>query len=404
MTVQCDENDVVSENALQFLPVAELEGGGQSKELSFVRSPAGEHLLYKKYLQDALTAESERRLCALARWRRMLPVDDRVELDSRTAWVRQVVRSRDTVTGVLIQPAGSAFWMKDLGGNPVPLASYELVTQPDEAMERDSDYFDIPQTLARLGHLLETLSFLHARGVAVGDLTLANVLVSKLAAGPETFLVDCDAVLLDGNWTLERAEADLMRPSTGPWPGALDRRTDLYKFGLMVGACLEKDGARMAVPPGIAGYMAADHMVMLRQFVDVDAPTPSINYVRSVARMWRRCVGADGGEYLWTPDDLQKQVWSGQRSIAGGRSAVESPLAAVREPAPIHLDARQVRRAASESTRSAVSPPTHARPRSTAPQQQQRADLPHGLSTTAAALLFLTLVVAAIIAFVVFQK
>src|SRR6476469_1598183 len=197
---------------LHHLAEGRFPTGGQSSAVSWVRAPSGEVLLYKRYLPSALFDDSLDRLERLVAWRQALPPEEQAILDERVAWVRHVVVDGSRPTGVLVAPATDPFWRLDKDNRAVPRDMAGLTLPPDGAERRARDFCSIPQAIARLGHLLRTLSFLHGKGIAHGNLRLQNTLVTRLGSARATYLIDCDAAILHGVPALRPAEAETMRP------------------------------------------------------------------------------------------------------------------------------------------------------------------------------------------------
>jgi hypothetical protein len=320
--------DELHENQLQPVPVDTLAGGGQSEILRFVRLPDGAVMLFKRYTAESLLPESCERLGALVRWRRGLGEADRRNLDARAAWVRHVVTNGSGPVGVLITPAASGFWTwKD--GKPHPRKIDSIGVPEERARRRKIDYASIPHTVATLGHLLSTLTFLHRRGVTVGDVNRANVLVPSPITPPLTYLLDCDSVLLHGQRSLHPAEAESFRPDdVTVWPDELDRRTDLYKFALMAVGAIGKDMALLDVAPEVTNYLPEAHAELLHRLLDMRLSAPTPDYLdRVVARQWCDYVTPDGAEYIFEPGNLRRLRWTGAASFEHELGPGRSPVA-----------------------------------------------------------------------------
>ncbi|GGT34363.1 hypothetical protein [Streptomyces purpureus] len=74
------------------------------------------------------------------------------------------------------------------------------------------------------------LGRLHSLGVVVGDMSPNNVLFT-LEGTPACFLIDCDAMLLNGRWALPPVETPGWQLRQGERLGSA--RGDAYKFGLL---------------------------------------------------------------------------------------------------------------------------------------------------------------------------
>jgi hypothetical protein len=318
--------DELLESRLQRLAVPGLPGGGQSTGLEFVRAPDESVMLYKRYTAESLLPESRERLRTLVRWRRELNDVDRRELDARMAWVRHIVTDGRNVTGVLITPATDGFWTwKD--GKPVPRKIDSIGVAEERARKRGEDYANVPHTVATLGHLLTTLNLLHRRGVVVGDVNRANVLVASPVTAPRTYLLDCDSVLLHGRRSLRAAEAEAFRPDDiSAWPEELNRRTDLYKFALMCVGAVAKDMSLLSVTPDVARHLPPSHDALLRRLLVMGQNAPAVEFLDAVARLWRDYCPLDGAQYVYEPGNLKRLPWTGAASFEHGAGPGRSPV------------------------------------------------------------------------------
>lgn len=240
--------------------------------------------------------------------------------------MHHVVIADGVLSGVLLPSAPNEYWMRDTKNQVVPRSAVGLAVGATLADERDRDFFSIPQTVARLGHLLETLNFLHSRNVIVGDLRFANVLVSPPQRRPSTYLVDCDSVLLHGCWTLGPGEAELMRPDDEEdWPTVPNARTDLYKFALMAVGAVGKDISLLGTSADVVNHLPSDHGALLRSMLDMKRPAPAKKHLNTVARIWRAYVSANGDEFVFAPTNLKRTRWDGPTSSVSSRANAESP-------------------------------------------------------------------------------
>ncbi|WP_156094063.1 hypothetical protein [Lentzea aerocolonigenes] len=275
-----------------------------------------EVLLYKRYLPDTTQGASAESLTTMAEWRRSLGLADRTFLDARTSWVRHVVMQDGEVTGVLVPPAPDPFWRMHKNA-PFPRDMAGLTLTAHDAKERGRDYASVPQTIARLGHLLRTLSFLHLNNVVVGDLRLQNTLTSGISQAPATYLIDCDAMVLNGVSALHVAEAQTMRPDdVEGWPQLLDERTDCWKFASMAIACIGKDAALAAVVNDVRRHLIPDHSEVLEDFLLFENQHASARSLRAMADVWRGYVTSSGQEKTRVNSGLVLTPWLGAPSCA----------------------------------------------------------------------------------------
>ncbi|GHH57955.1 hypothetical protein [Lentzea cavernae] len=326
----------VQRTSLRTLSDGNFALGGQSSGLSWVHRSPGEVLLYKRYLPDTAQGASAEGLTAMAEWRRSLGFADRAFLDARTSWVRHVVMQGREVTGVLVPPAPDPFWRMHKDA-PFPRDMAGLTLTAHDAKERGRDYSSIPQTIARLGHLLRTLSFLHINNVVVGDLRLQNTLASGISQTPATYLIDCDAMVLNGVSALRAAEAQTMRPDdVEGWPQLLDERTDCWKFASMSIACIGKDAALAAVVNDVRRHLTPDHSEVLEDFLLFENQHASARSLQAMADVWRGYVTGSGQEKTRVNSGLVLTPWLGAPSCAYEQEAT-SPVHSLQPhpPAPV---------------------------------------------------------------------
>jgi hypothetical protein len=308
---------LVDERQLRVLAGADLAAAGQTTAISLC-ALGGTVYVYKRYIPSITAARPGDRLSRLVHWRLDLQPADRQQLDERTAWVRHVVRRDGETVGVLVPPAPNQFWRVTAERKPKP-RQFDLLVRPDgeRSRSRGWEFLSVPQTVARLGHLLETLIFLHQRNVVVGDLQGGNILVSNLTGVPSTFLIDCDSVLLGGEWTLPASELQVLRRNDPEedWPPVLNQRTDLYKFARLAAWATGKNMAAVKLGPSVLGVMTETHSATLRKLLEapLDQRLPSAE-LRSMAMLWTRYVSPSGRETVRTPDDLRAVPWEGARS------------------------------------------------------------------------------------------
>ncbi|MEV6360544.1 hypothetical protein [Nocardia asteroides] len=323
----------IRERDLLDAGIAEMDGGGQSSAIAWKLLPDASVALYKRYDHSSLMADSRERLSDWARWRRELSVADRAYLDGRAAWVRHVVLDADSnVAGVIVPAAPDAFWMSKLG-TTVPRDMGELLAQRDRARRHDKEFFNVPHTMARLGHFLETLAFLHQRGVVVGDLHRGNILISGFDTTPATYLLDCDATLIDGERALKHAEREGSRADhLADWPNRLDRRTDMYKFGLVAVQSIGKTSS-LVVDDAVGIHMLRHHRDMLNRFLRLEDVDASATHASSMAAAWKACVGVRG-ERGYRGNGVIPVRWQGESCYVPATGPVRSPAhLALRRPA-----------------------------------------------------------------------
>lgn len=118
--------------------------------------------------------------------------------------------------------------------NGKDLSLQHLLNGPDFAVTRlGIAPYDLQAVYLLLADLAGTLAELHAAGIAVGDVSPKNTLVS-FHPQPTAFLIDCDSMVVHGRQALPPVTTpDWTAPesATAPTP-TVD--SDAYKFGLVV--------------------------------------------------------------------------------------------------------------------------------------------------------------------------
>ncbi|ANZ34758.1 hypothetical protein BBK82_00355 [Lentzea guizhouensis] len=341
--------------SLRTLSGGNFTAGGQSTDVTWVRAASGEVLLYKRYVPDTARRASADQLTKMAEWRRSLGLADRAFLDERTAWIRNVVVDGRQARGVLLPPAPDAFWRLDNGAS-VPRDLTGLTLNAQRAKHRARDYVSVPQTIARLGHLLSTLSFLHRNEVVVGDHRMQNTLVSGVLLPPAAYLIDCDAMLLRGVNALPLAEAQTMRPDhLEAWPSVPDERTDCFKFASMAVACIGKHAGLEAVVGDVRRHLTEGHAEVLHEFLELANRHASARSLQSMAETWRRYVTDTGKERTRGNGQLAFTPWLGAPSCVREKPAVSPvhsfPAVAVAPVAVAPVQSAPVRSATSRPAR-----------------------------------------------------
>lgn len=219
-------------------------GEGGAANLYRCTTADGDAMVFKRYNPEARQDLDVPGLRHLIEWGTRLPDRDRQRLMRICAWPRGAVVDMGAVIGILMAPASPQFFFTDRSGKPKPCHLELLGVRQELARKRQWPYFDFPHKIARLGHLLEELQFLHSHRVVVGDLQIKNILTTSPdpdtsgITTTEVLLLDCDSFIVDGHAALPPMDPANMRP-----PFAVDGpsdTTDLYKFALVVIRCLSE--------------------------------------------------------------------------------------------------------------------------------------------------------------------
>jgi hypothetical protein len=215
-------------------------------------------------------------------WRRELPVGERARLDRCTVWPLATVVRRGTVVGFVMRRVPDAFTdavRLPSGGHRKVLREAQYLLADQARMRR----LRLPAVPARgrlevVRSLAETVAFLHARRIVVGDLSARNVLWSP---DPGTvLLVDCDSFTLGG------LGSPLPPSFTVDWddpaqPADHAASADVYKLGLFALRVLARS-FQTRDPAAAATALDPTGALLLRGSL---SPDPA---VRPNARAWER--------------------------------------------------------------------------------------------------------------------
>lgn len=297
MAVSTDRG-VIQESELRARAGLGLESGGQSIAVTMVFDGADNVFILKRYDADTLTAGSRSALESLIAWRNQLGAQDRAELDSRATWPRAVVINSDEVVGVLLNIAPRGFWME-----------HEGQTQPRDIgvfgwRDRSGrEFHAAPRGLAALGHLLQTILFLNERGVIVGDLHPVNVL-AQAGESVTTYLLDTDAVVLNGRSALQFAEQDRFRDdSAANWPvGGFSVFTDRYKWARIAAMVLGRNPSLRLPDMQVESVTTERHFELLWALIKLD-PSVTDYELSALTQAWGEAV-SEGQEFVFAPNNL----------------------------------------------------------------------------------------------------
>lgn len=316
----------VRESDLRAVEGPTLTEGGQAT-LSWVRTSAGQCLLLKRY-HDAVVADlNVASLNRAIRWRAELSGVDRERLDRIAAWPRARVLAGSATVGCLLPPAPPQFWRKDAEGTVGPRHLSELAVNTARAEQLQRDFFSSAQNVARLGTLLDNLRWLHRSGVTVGDVHPGNILTTGVRARPETYFLDCDAMLVDGQSTLPPALLPkLFGPDMRPLPTPLQPGSDMMFFAYLTAMILNRHLALgEGIPPEARQVLPSAHVALLEYLQNPPDWSFSTAPLGTVAAVWQNYVLADGREQVSTDAG-----WSDWREPSHVRSG---PIGALDLPA-----------------------------------------------------------------------
>lgn len=223
-----------------------------------VRTAFAKSMVYKEYKKATLASLDVDALKAMPDFLESLAYRDGAELIGMAAWPCRVVEDGGVITGFVMPAIPDEFFCDFWTSNAVA---------PSKVMAEFQHLLNDPQIVAaRLGGVgvserqkfellraaASALSFLHERGVCVGDISPKNLLFS-FSPVPAVYFVDCDAMRVNGVSLSHQVET----PGWGV-PAGEQKATvysDRYKLGLLalrllVGDQDVRDPARLpgAVP------------------------------------------------------------------------------------------------------------------------------------------------------------
>lgn len=196
---------------------------------------------YKEYdpsVQEDLDVEVLRAMVELMPG---LPRPTAEWLGTAAAWPAALVERNGRGSGFLMRtvPDEYRFDYTDFGGTVTRrLATIEFLLNDDSYTSSIGLHTDERVRLRLLADLSVMLSRLHELGIAVGDLSPKNLL---FAAGdrPSCFLLDCDAMRLNGRTVLPQAETPGWQVPPGEERGTPS--SDAYKFALLAVRMFARD-------------------------------------------------------------------------------------------------------------------------------------------------------------------
>jgi hypothetical protein len=198
---------------------------------------------------------------------RQLSPGDRQWLLDNTAWPAAIAENQGVVSGFLMRMVPEDFYFSyqtQTRGAQRQLADTAFLLNPDSYVSSAGLTVSDSDRLALLRSVALTLSRLHVLGAAAGDLSPKNVLF-RLHPSPGCFLIDCDALQLNGETVFTQVETpDWEVPYAEP---KATPATDAYKLGLLAIRLFARDqssrdpAAITAVSPqlGRLAVLSQDH-------------------------------------------------------------------------------------------------------------------------------------------------
>jgi hypothetical protein len=306
-----------AEYQLDELRIGAELGEGGSATIHRCETVDGKPVVLKRYRVEVLKDLDADALRHLIGWRAQLPVDDRERLMQMCAWPLAAVIDGGAVIGVLMSEAPTKFFLRRNGGL-VPCHLTFVAVEKERAEKRNYPYYDFPHKIARFGHLLAALQFLHSYKVVVGDLQPNNILTTSPqpdATGHVTtdiFLLDCDSCIVDGRSPLPPMDPPTMRP-----PYKTDGHsatTDLYKLAKLMIRCLSEDLSFETIQ-----YDKFSNILPSRDFEKLDKllrlPDPGLtaDALGTLAHAWQATVRPDGRLFCRTNRSTREPWTEAQR-------------------------------------------------------------------------------------------
>ena len=173
--------------------------------------PFGQPVLYKEYRPGHGEIDEEV-LEQFARFARSLDSPTLAWMYQRTAWPAWIVddtqNGRREPVGVLIPVVAPGFMVeltRSTGGTRIVPAKFELLLNGSDFLESVGIDISVRQRIQLLKMVAETMAFLHAHSIAVGDFSCKNMLFG-LEPHPSCFVIDCDSMSWGGRTALPPGE------------------------------------------------------------------------------------------------------------------------------------------------------------------------------------------------------
>ena len=228
----------INRGDLGGLDMFDQGGEGFLFRVSRITGPHRQPLAFKEYRPGTVNAVNAEVLERLALLARSLGRGTLAWLYERAAWPGWIIDDLHAgaghrVVGVLMPLASARFTThlhRSSGGQRTVPAKLELLLNGRHFLEDVGIHISPRQRIRLLGSVAETVAFLHAHSMAVGDFSCKNILFS-LQPAPSCFFIDCDSMWRDGESALppgETPEWELPRGEQLGTPAG-----DVYKFALL---------------------------------------------------------------------------------------------------------------------------------------------------------------------------
>jgi len=196
---------------------------------------------YKEYNAAAQDAADIDALTAMVELIPALPSSTAEWLCTMAAWPAALVERQGRITGFLMRTVPDEFYFDYRGFDGKAthkLTTAEFLLNNDSYARSIGLRVDERQRLRLLADLAAKLSRLHTLGIAVGDLSPKNLLFTA-GARPSCFLIDCDAMRINGRSVLPQAETPDWQVPAGEEKGTPS--SDAYKLALLAVRVFARD-------------------------------------------------------------------------------------------------------------------------------------------------------------------
>jgi hypothetical protein len=283
---------------------------------------------YKEYNDDVRDAADMGALKAMVALIPALPGPTAEWLATIAAWPAAMVERGGRVSGFLMRAVPDEYYFDypGFGGRVTrKLATAEFLLNDDSYASSIGLHVDERERLQLLADLAAKVSRLHALGIAVGDLSPKNLLFAAGTAGssPSCFLIDCDAMRINGRSVLPQAETPDWQVPAGEEKGT--PRSDAYKLALVAVRLFARDQASR--DPGVLPAGAEPKLAELADAAlngpagDRPAPAEWAEYCQSAAASPRLVITPPAAPAPASParGGLTARAW---QALVGGVAAV----------------------------------------------------------------------------------
>jgi hypothetical protein len=243
-------------------PLEELSEGGYGKvyRAPHYRLPGDPvtAIAYKEFTVDvtAQATSAEKAVSFRDPW---LGPADRADLDRCTVWPRAVVEEQGAVVGLIMPLIPDEFFIVTTdpdGGSSRKLRDLQwLIATPAVLRLNGVPDFDQTERLALLAQLVYDVGRLHKHGWVYGDISLKNAAFA--VSPPRMILLDCDGAADATDVRRRQGHSLGWEPPECAQLHYQDQVTDVYKLGLAILRCLNREkGAATTRDPGrVAGKL-----------------------------------------------------------------------------------------------------------------------------------------------------